>query len=151
MRGRPPATSFCRHWARCRQCSSAGFSDLQCFTFACRATQSAYGPTRHPIAASLGIFVIYGTFSVLGWIFVGVPIAVAFPVRLLSRLAWPGRIVMGAALGPLALVLIFVVLFTIQSRRSAFSLAHTESLWPFSILVSSISFLVYAALLRRRY
>ena len=82
---------------------------------------------------------------------VGVPIALAFPVRLLSRLAWPCRIVMSAALGQLALVLIFVVLFAIQSRRSAFSLAHTESLWPFSILVSTISFLVYAALLRRRY
>jgi hypothetical protein len=67
----------------------------------------------------------------------------------LSRLAWPGRIVIGATLGPLALVLIFVVLFAIQNRRSAFSLAHTESLWPFSIVVSTISFLVYAALLRK--
>jgi len=82
---------------------------------------------------------------------VGVLIALAFPVRLLSRLAWPCRIVMSAALGQLALVLIFVVLFAIQSRRRVFSLAHTESLGPFSILVSTISFLVYAALLRRRY
>jgi hypothetical protein len=104
--------------------------------------------TRPPdvqLPQALEMFLIYGTFSVLGWILVGVPIAVAFPARLLSRVAWPGRIVIGAILGPLALVLIFVVLFAIQGRLGAFSLAHAESLWPFSILVSTISFLVYAA------
>ena len=97
-----------------------------------------------------GMFLLYAMFSVLGWILVGVPFAVAFPLRLLSRVGWPGRMLIGATLGPLALLLIFVVLFAIQGRLSAFSLAHTESLWPFSVLVSTISFLVYAALLRRR-
>jgi hypothetical protein len=96
------------------------------------------------------MFRMYGMFSVAGWILVGVPIALAFPARLLSHLAWPVRMLIGATLGPLALLLIFVVLFAIQGRLSAFSLAHTESLWPFSILVSTISFLVYAALMRRR-
>src|SRR5262249_31394488 len=72
------------------------------------------------------------------------------PARLLSRVAWPGRMLIGATLGPLALLLIFVVLFAIQGRLGVFSLAHTESLWPFSVLVSTISFLVYAALLHRR-
>ncbi|HYK61798.1 MAG TPA: hypothetical protein VEV85_20355, partial [Bryobacteraceae bacterium] len=70
---------------------------------------------------------------------------------LLSRVAWPGRMLIGASLGPLALLLIFVVLFAIQGSHGAFSLAHTENLWPFSILVSTVSFLVYTALLRRRY
>ena len=96
------------------------------------------------------MFRMYGMFSVAGWILVGVPIALAFPARLLLHLAWPVRMLVGATLGPLALLLIFAVLFAIQGRLSAFSLAHTESLWPFSILVSTISFLVYAALMRRR-
>jgi hypothetical protein len=48
------------------------------------------------------------------------------------------------------LLLIFVALFAIQGRLSALSLAHTESLWPFSVLVSTVSFLVYAALLSWR-
>jgi hypothetical protein len=95
-------------------------------------------------------FLIYGIFSVLGWILVGVPIALAFPARLLSRIAWPGQLLIGATLGPLALLLIFVTLFAIQGSSGTFSLAHTEGLWPFSILVSTVSFLVYAALLRRR-
>jgi hypothetical protein len=96
-----------------------------------------------------GMFLMYGMFSVAGWILVGVPIALAFPARLLSHVAWPVRLLIGATLGPLALLLIFVVLFVIQGRLSAFSLAHTESLWPFSVVISTISFLVYAALLRR--
>jgi hypothetical protein len=96
------------------------------------------------------MFRMYGMFSVGGWILVGVPTALAFPARLLSHLAWPVRMLIGVTLGPLALLLIFVVLFAFQGRLIAFSLAHTESLWPFSILVSTISFLVYAALMRRR-
>lgn len=95
------------------------------------------------------LFLLYAIFSVLGWILVGVPIAVAFPAHLLSRVAWPSQLLIGAALGPLALLLIFVALFTIQGRHGEFSLAHTEGLWFLSVMVSTISFLVYASLLRR--
>lgn len=77
----------------------------------------------------------------------GVPFALAIPARLLSRLAWPLRLLLGTALGPLALLLIFIVLFARGGHISGFSLAHTETLWPFSMLVSLVSFLVYAALL----
>jgi hypothetical protein len=97
------------------------------------------------------IFLLYAMVSVFGWILVGVPIAVAIPARLLSRVAWPSRMFIGATLGPLALLLIFIVLFASQGRLSVFSLAHTESLWPFSVLVSTISFLVYAALLQEAF
>ncbi len=96
------------------------------------------------------MFLLYAIFSVLGWLLVGVPIAIGLSPRLLSRVAWPGRMLIGATLGPLALLLIFVVLFVMQGRLSAFSLAHTETLWPLSVIVSTVSFLVYAALLRRR-
>ena len=96
------------------------------------------------------VFKLYVMFSVVGWVLVGVPTALAFPPRLLLRVAWPVRVIIGAAMGPLALLLIFVVLFVIQGMPGEFSLAHTETLWPFSILVSTVSFLAYAALLRRR-
>ena len=102
------------------------------------------------LAQTWAVFRLYAMFSVVGWLLVGVPTALAFPPRLLLRVAWPVRVVIGAAMGPLALLLIFVVLFAIQGRPSEFSLAHTETLWPFSILVSTVSFLAYAALLRRR-
>jgi hypothetical protein len=96
-----------------------------------------------------GMFVMYGMFSVAGWILVGVPIALAFPARLLSQLEWPLLLLIGVTLGPLALLLIFVVFFALQGRLTAFSLAHTETLWPLAVAISAISFLVYAALLRR--
>ena len=96
------------------------------------------------------MFRMFGIFSVAGWVLVGVPIALVLRRRLLSRLAWPLQMAIGIALGPLALLLIFIGLFAMQGRVGAFSLAHTETLWPISILVSTVSFLVYAALLRRR-
>jgi hypothetical protein len=96
------------------------------------------------------IFLLYAMFSLFGWVLVGLPIALAFPPRLLRRVAWPVHVVIGAAIGPLALLLIFVVLFAFQGSLGEFSLAHTETLWPLSILVSTVSFLVYTALLRRR-
>ena len=102
------------------------------------------------LAQTWAVFRLYAMFSVVGWLLVGVPTALAFPPRLLLRVAWPVRVVIGAAMGPLALLLIFVVLFAILGRPGEFSLDHTETLWPFSILVSTVSFLAYAALLRRR-
>ncbi len=93
-----------------------------------------------------GIFLPYGTFSVLGWILVGVPIAMAVPARFLLRLAWPLRLLVGAALGPLALLMIFVAPFAIAGKIREFTLANTDGLWFFSGVVSTVSFLVYTAL-----
>ena len=98
-----------------------------------------------------GIFVLYATFSVLGWVLVGVPIAVAFPARLLLRLAWPVRLLVGAAIGPLALLMIFVAVFATQGKIREFSLAHTDGLWFFSGVVSTVSFVVYTSLVLRQF
>ena len=77
------------------------------------------------VPQALELFFLYSLFSVLGWILVGVPFALAIPARLLSRLAWPFRFLLGAALGPLALLFIFLVLFARSGNFSGFSLAHT--------------------------
>ena len=90
-------------------------------------------------------------FSLTGGVLVGLPIALAFPARVLSRFAWPLYLIIGATLGPLALLLIFVVMFGLQGQLRAFSLAHTETFWPLAILVSTVSFAVYTALLRWRF
>jgi hypothetical protein len=99
----------------------------------------------------LGIFFWYAMFSVLGWVLLGVPIALAFPVRLLLRLTWPVRLVIGAAIGPLALLMIFAALFATQGKLGEFSLAHTDGLWFFSSLVSTVSFVVYTSLVLRHF
>lgn len=97
------------------------------------------------------MFVLYALFSSVGWALVGLPVILLFPACLLSRLTWPVCLLIGATLGPLALLLILAVLYGLQGRLSTFSLARTETLWPLSILVSTVSFVVYAALLRRRF
>lgn len=94
------------------------------------------------------VFALYAVFSIVGWIFVGVPIALAFPARILSRVPWPIGLLIGATLGPVALLLVFILVYAMQGRLNEFSLAHTEGLWQLSILVSLVSFLVYTTLLR---
>jgi hypothetical protein len=118
---------------------------------ACAALLIAHmGQPYRQLSIWLEMFPLYAVFSILGWALVGLPFALAFPARLLSRARWPLCVLIGAALGPLALLLIFVVIFAMQGRLREFSLAHTEALWQFSMLVSTVSFLVYTALLRRR-
>jgi hypothetical protein len=95
-------------------------------------------------------FSLYAIFSVVGWLLVGVPIALALPAAFVSRMVWVNRVLIGIVLGPLALLLIFLMLFAIQGRMGAFSLAHSGSLWPLAMLVSTISFVAYATLVRRR-
>lgn len=76
------------------------------------------GEANLALPNSKGIFLIYAIFSVIGWIFVGVPIVIALPERLLSRVPWLGCTFIGATLGPLALLIILLVLFEYQGRPS---------------------------------
>jgi len=96
------------------------------------------------------LFELYAIFAVVGWLLVGVPFVLAFPGRVFAHLPWPTYPLIGAAMGPLALLLIFAALFALQGRIREFSLAHTESFWPLSMIVSTVSFVVYAGLLRWR-
>lgn len=98
----------------------------------------------------LGMFPIYAVMSIAGWILVGVPFALAVPARQVSCLAWPVVVLLGAALGLLAMFLVLILLLAHQGSLRSFSLDHTEIFWLFSMLVSTVSFLVYAALLRWR-
>ena len=99
-----------------------------------------------------GFFALFAIFgSIPGWILVGIPIALTFPTRLLANAWWPiACLFIGAALGPLALLIVFIVFSALAGDFKNFSLANAEVYWPLSILVSTVSFLVYAALLRQR-
>jgi hypothetical protein len=93
----------------------------------------------------------YAPFSFVGWLFVGVPIALLFPARSIKRLSWPVRVIVGAALGPLALFLLFVLLSHGHiDFNDHGTFTGTSWLWAFSILVSTVSFVLYAALLREK-
>jgi hypothetical protein len=107
------------------------------------------------IPRALQIFVLYARLSFVGWLFVGLPIALLLPAHFIRRSPWPFTLLLGAALGPLALFLIFMLVP--DASRSALAHGHmipgmftgTASLWPLSILVSTIAFVLYVFLLRK--
>jgi hypothetical protein len=113
------------------------------------------GVPERQIPQAIQIFALYARFSFIGWLFVGLPIALLLPPRFIMRLPWQLRLLVGAALGPLALLLLFLLV----SDTSRAALSHgrilsgmftgTVSLWPLSIMVSTIAFVVYVALLRK--
>jgi hypothetical protein len=101
-------------------------------------------------AQAPGVLVLYGLFSFAGWAIIGLPVALAVPPRFLCRLSWPPRLLVGATIGPLALLAIFVMLAASGGTLERFNLSNTGVLWPMSMLVSTTSFIVYTALLRRQ-
>jgi hypothetical protein len=113
------------------------------------------GEPGRVIPQAIQIFVLYGRLSFVGWLFVGLPIALLLPAHFIRRMPWPLRLLVGAALGPLALFL--VITLVSDSSRVALEHGHmisgmftgTASLWPLSILVSTVSFVLYVALLRK--
>lgn len=93
---------------------------------------------------------IYSMFSVAGWAIVGLPLLLLDRRDRLARLPWLLVVGVGATLGLLALLVIFISLFALQGRITAFSLAHTAPLWPFAAGVSTVAFVVYSSLVRWR-
>jgi hypothetical protein len=116
---------------------------------------SHMGEPGRQIPQALQIFELYAYVSFFGWLFVGLPVALFFSARSITRLPWPLSLLLGAALGPLALFLVIVLLSDVS--RAALAHGHmlpgmftgTTWLWPLSILVSTIAFVLYVALLRK--
>jgi hypothetical protein len=102
------------------------------------------GEPELQIPIAFQMFVIYAVFAFAGWLLVGLPTALFFPACSFTRLSWPVRVLLGAALGPLALFVIFVLLAHGHINSRTFTGMGIE--WAYSILVSSVSFVVYAAL-----
>ena len=92
-------------------------------------------------------FILYAIFSLVGWMLVGLPATLLFPARSIARLSWPRALVVGATVGPMALLVIFALLS--QSHIYFRNFAEICTLFAYTILVSTVSFLVYLALLRK--
>lgn len=106
------------------------------------------GEPAPQIPIALDFFVVCAMFSFLGWLFVGLPTALFFPARFITRLPWPLALVVGAVLGPTALVTIFLLHDHGHIYLSS-SLAASVTPYAYSIVVSAVSVLVYRVLLRR--
>ncbi len=97
----------------------------------------------------LGIFqvcILYGIYSLAGWIVVGIPFSLLVPSQPIARLPWPFWLLAGALLGPLAVLLILLGLG--QGHLDGSSFAHTGTFWIISVVIAGIAFVVYGAMLR---
>jgi len=54
------------------------------------------GAPKDQIAGTLDVFTLYAIFSLVGWLFVGVPVALFLPVRWVIGWPWPLAITVGA-------------------------------------------------------
>ena len=100
------------------------------------------GEPARTIADTVQTFTLYAVFSFVGWMFVGLPGTLLFPAGSTTRLSW-----LGAISGPIALLVIFALL----SRSHIYfrNLAEVSTLLAYTILVSTVSFMGYLALLRK--
>ena len=105
------------------------------------------GEPASTIPDTVQTFMLYAIFSFVGWILVGLPATLLFPARSITALSWPRALIVGATVGPLALLVIFALL----SRSHIYfrNLAEISTLFVYTILVSTVSFTVYLALLRK--
>jgi hypothetical protein len=118
--------------------------------FVARATLLAahVGEPERQVSVALQLGTIYVVCSLVGFLVVGVPVALLLSARSVARWSWLVTIVVGALLGPPALLVILVVLGGGSARLSS-SFRETGLLFAFSMLVSTVSFGVYVALLRK--
>ena len=57
------------------------------------------GEPASTIPDTVQTFILYAIFSFLGWTLVGLPAALLFPARSITRLSWPRALTVGATVG----------------------------------------------------
>src|SRR6516164_11739557 len=62
------------------------------------------------IPVAIQVFAMYAAFSLIGWLSVCVPVVLLLPVSSIIRWPWLQVVTLGAFLGPLAMVVIILVL-----------------------------------------
>lgn len=105
------------------------------------------GEPANTLPDAVQTFFLYAIFSFVGWLFVGLPAVLLFPPASLARLSRPLALVVGAVLGSAALMVIFALL----GRGHIYfrNWAEIGTLLAYTVLVSTVSFMVYLALLRK--
>jgi hypothetical protein len=106
------------------------------------------GEPERQVSVALQVVTLYVVCSLVGFLVVGVPVALFLPTRFVTHWPWLVTILVGALLGPPGL---FATLAVVDSAGVYLSSGFRETglLLAFSILVSTVSFGVYVALLRK--
>ena len=113
---------------------------------ALRASLWLHGQMKVQLLAALGSFIPIAIFSVAGWVAVGVPVVLLFSSRTIARVSSGILLLIGAPLGPLALLLILVWLN--HGQPGAVSFSRTGFLWECASLISTVAFAVHCTFVR---
>ena len=110
------------------------------------------GDPYSQVPVAIQQFALYAVASLVGWAIIGVPAALLLPAHFVKGWPWSAVVALGAFLGVPALVLVLLVLdggrLVLDGGRSV--LAGTGPLFILSVLVSTVSFVIYVALLRKQ-
>jgi hypothetical protein len=105
-------------------------------------------PASHILIGYAGLILIYGTFSFLGWLIVGLPVVVLLPVGMLNRLPWLVILLIAATIGVAAYFPIFLLF---SGGHPTLDLFRREGpYWLLALLASTVGFPTYCWLIRRR-
>ena len=114
---------------------------------ALRTSLLLHGQLKAQCLTAVGSFIPITIVSFVGWLAVGAPaVLILTPTRILQASSWL-LLFLGAALGPVALFVIFLLLSRGMPTAETFS--HTGFLWACASLISTVAFAVHCALVRQ--
>ena len=98
--------------------------------------------------STLEWFIPVAIVSIVGWMIIGIPAVLIISAERILKTAWLLILMVGALLGPLALLIVFLLLSRGMPRGETFT--HTEFLWACASVISMVAFGVHCALVRQR-
>lgn len=107
-------------------------------------------PASQILIGYAGLMLLYGTFSLIGWLVVGLPAVVLLPLRMISRLPWLVILLIAAAIGVTAMFLILLLFSGGHLTPDSFSFRRFWLYWVLALLASMVGFPTYCWLIRRR-
>lgn len=105
------------------------------------------GQVKAQLLTAMGWFIPIAIVSIVGWILIGIPVGLIVSTRWILKATFWLILSVGALLGPLALLIIFLLLSL--GMPSAETFTHTGFLMACASLISTVAFGVHCVLVRR--
>ena len=106
-----------------------------------------HGQLKAQFLTAVGWFIPIAIVSIVGWMMIGVPAVLIISTGRILKTAWWLILLVGALLGPLALLIIFLLLS--RGMPSGETFTHTGFLWTCASLISTVAFGIHCAMVRQ--
>jgi hypothetical protein len=106
-----------------------------------------HGQLKSQLFTAMGWFIPIAIVSIIGWMLIGIPTVLIISSERILKTSWLLILIVGALLGPLALVIIFLLLS--RGMPSSATFTDTGFLWACASMISMVAFGVHCALVGR--